>query len=156
MVNPSLEALRASLSERHIGLVEFIGVNLDENYENPQVAVQHSVIVQDFMMFCGFNGSMTTNWHKLLVSAVGEMYDEHMLSIVDAAKEWRTEYKCASIKEFRKGQLTALHGKSKIIPLSLALYMGRFIGTLESKEKCERLWGKSGISDEILVKNGQI
>lgn len=152
MVNPSLEALRASLSERHIGLVEFIGVNLDENYENPQVAVRHSVIVQDFMMFCGFNGSMTTNWHKLLVSAVGEIYDEHIHSIVNAAKQWRTEHQCVSIKESRKGLPTNLHGTSKILSLELALHMGRFIGTSHSKVRHEELWAKSGISDEILVK----
>lgn len=151
-INPSIEALRASLSERHIGLVEFIGVNLDENYENPQVAVRHSVVVQDYMMFCGFNGSMTTNWHKLLLSAVGEIYEEHMQSIVNAAKEWRAEYKCVSIKEFRKGVPTNLHGTSKIMPLELALHMGRFIGTAHLRCKCEQLWLESGISDDILVK----
>ena len=139
MINSSILELRAALSKRHVGLVEFIGVNLHENYELADIHVRHSVIVQDFMMFCGFTGSMTTNWHKLLVSAVGETYDEHIQSIVNAAKEWRTEYQCVSIKESRKGVQQSLHGTSKIMPLEIALHLGKSVGTAESRLRITKM-----------------
>ena len=141
----TIEPLHEILADNNLRTLKLIGVNILPDNTIAQINTMYAVCVMDFMDYCGVRGSMTSNWHKLLRTEVGTLYDDKIKSVVDMSAEWVSEHTCTRIDHYTGKVITSIHGTVKVIPVEHACNMGCHIGNDRSKIRFRRTLSKLGI-----------
>ena len=141
----SVESLHEVLADNNLRTLKLIGVNILPDNTIAQIDTMYAVCVMDFMDYCGVRGSMTSNWHKLLRTEVGTLYDDKIKTVTEISAEWVSKYTCTRVDHYVGNIITSIHGTVKVIPVKDACNMGCHIGDERSKIRFRRTLLKLGI-----------